>query len=277
MIDDVTNFAIRIEKVPEFSRSRWTGFDTRWISPCPHSLDAESALFDGRLHPRPIPQVVDRGVNLLLWNVWFCPVENPPFIGAGCNAVPATDAPVVVHHDDAVGFLPGGVDRADFHARGVLTLLALNRKVGEPFLRYEVRVVVMVRVLEIDQISPPQAEDSDPVELRIIAGVVVFLYTGIDAPSAANASRKLKAIAPKGFGDCFLSADLEFSPVFFQVPPLEVCDDAPLVFFRHLVEMLLKKVLDFFLRTGREKRKRKAGQNHERKISDKLPSGVMLT
>jgi hypothetical protein len=150
------------------------------------------------------------------------------------------------------------VDRTDFHAGGILTLLALNRKIDISFLRYDVRIVVMFRVFKIDQISPFQPEDSDPMELRVIAGVVVFFHAGVDAPSAAYASGKLKAIAPKGFGNCFLGTDLKFSPVFFQVSPLEVCDDPFLFFFRHLVEMLLEKILDFFLRAGREKRKRKA-------------------
>jgi len=191
LIDDVTDFASGIEKVPEFPRSRWAGFHTRWISSCPHPLDAEGALFDRALHPWSVSEVVDRGVDLLLRNVWLRPVENSPFVRARCNAVSAPYAPVVVHHDDPIWFLPGGVDGADFHAGWILTLLALNRKVDIPFLRYQVRIVVMFRVFEIDQVSPFQLENSDPLELRVMAGVVVFLHAGIDTPSAADTSGKL--------------------------------------------------------------------------------------
>jgi hypothetical protein len=141
--------------------------------------------------------------------------------------------------------------------------LALNRKIDIPFLRHDVRIVVMFRVFEIDQISPFQPENSDPMELRVMAGVVIFFYAGIDTPSAADTPRKLKAIAPKSLGNSFLGADLKFSPVFFQISPFEACNDPFLFFFRHLVEMLLEKVFDFFLRAGSEKRKRKARQGGE--------------
>jgi hypothetical protein len=141
--------------------------------------------------------------------------------------------------------------------------LALNRKIDIPFLRYDVRIVVMFRVFEIDQVSPFQLQNSDPLELRVMAGVVVFLHAGIDTPSAADTSGKLKAITPKGFGDRFLGTDLKFSPVFFQISPLEVCNDPFLFVFRHLMEMFLEKVLGFFLRAGSEKRKRKARQAGE--------------
>jgi len=98
--------------------------------------------------------------------------------------------------------------------RRVLALLTLNREVDESLLRDDFGVVIMVRVLEIDQVSPFQPKDRDPLELRVMPGLIVFFHTGIDAPSAADTSRKFKTIPPKGVGKGFLGADLKFPAVF---------------------------------------------------------------
>jgi hypothetical protein len=74
---------------------------------------------------------MDRGIYFFFWNVRFCPIEDSPFIRAGCNAVPATHTPIVIHHDNAVRFLPGGMDRTYLHTGRVLTLLALDREIDE--------------------------------------------------------------------------------------------------------------------------------------------------
>jgi hypothetical protein len=86
---------------------------------------------------------MDGRVDLLSWNVWLRPVENPPFIRTGCDAVSAADAPVVINHDDTVRFLPSGVDRTHLHTRRVLTLLTLNGKIDKSLFRNEIRIVIM--------------------------------------------------------------------------------------------------------------------------------------
>ncbi len=178
--------------------------------PLSHPLDTKGTLIHGALHPRPVSKVVDRGIDLLFRDVGFCPVEDPSFIRTGCNAVPAADAPVVIHHHKPIRFLPGGMDRTYLHTGRVLTVLALDRQIDEPFLRNLGRIIVMFGVLEIDQASPLEPEDPDPVELMLRSGVVIFFYTGVDAPSAPDAPGKIEAISPEGIRKGLLRADLEF-------------------------------------------------------------------
>jgi hypothetical protein len=82
------------------------------------------------------------------------------------------------------------MDRTYLHTGRILTLLTLNREIDESFFWDQIRVIIMFRVFEIDQVSSLEPENPDPVELRIMARMVVFLHTGIDASSAANTSGK---------------------------------------------------------------------------------------
>jgi hypothetical protein len=131
-------------------------------------LDTKGALFYSTLHSGPVSKVVDRRVYLFFGNVWFCPIKDSSLIRACCDAVPATDAPVVIHHDDTVRFLPGGMDRTYLHTRRILTLLALNGEIDESFFWNQVRVIVMFRVFKIDQVSSFESENPDPLELGVV-------------------------------------------------------------------------------------------------------------
>jgi hypothetical protein len=182
---------------------------------------------------------VDRWIYLFFWNVWLCPVEDSPFIRARGNAVPAPDAPVIIHHHNPIWFLPGGVDRANFYTGRLLTLLTLDGKIDESLLGNDFGVIVMVRVFKIDQISSLEPENPDPLKLRIMARVIILFHTGINASPAANTSGKLEAVCPKGIGNSFLGADLKFSPVFLQVSLLQFFNDTFLFFWCHFPKMLL--------------------------------------
>jgi hypothetical protein len=182
---------------------------------------------------------VDRGIDLLFGNVWLCPVEDPPFIGAGCDAVPATDAPVVIHHHNSIRLLPCGMDRAYLYTGRILTLLTLNRKIDESFFWNQIRGIIMFRVFEIDQVSSLEPENPDPLKLRVMARMIVFFHAGIDTSPAANASRKLQTVSPESFGNGFLRADLKFPSIFLQVPLLQLRNDAFLIFFGHFLKMFL--------------------------------------
>jgi hypothetical protein len=76
------------------------------------------------------------------------------------------------------------------------------------------RIVVMLGVFKIDKVSSLKPENSDPMELRFISGIIIFFYTGIDASSAADAPGEFKTVAPEGIGEGFLCADLKFLSVF---------------------------------------------------------------
>jgi hypothetical protein len=216
-VDDITHFAVWIEKIAEFPRSCGTGFHTGRIFSVSHPLDTKGAFFHGALHSGSVSKIVDRGIDLLFWNVWLRPVEDPPLVGAGCDAVPAADAPVIIDHDDTIRFLPGGVDWTYFHAGGLLTLLTLDGKIDESFFGNQVRVIVMLRVLKIDQISSLESENPNPLKLRVVARVIIFFHTGVDASSTANTSGKFEPVCPKRIGNRFLGADLKFSSIFLLV------------------------------------------------------------
>jgi hypothetical protein len=256
-VDDVTHFAIRIEKIPKFSCSGGTGFHTSWVSSISHPLDTEGALVHGTFHSGAVSQVVDRGIYLLSWNIWLCPVEDSPFIRARCNAVPAPDAPIIIYHHNPIRFLPGGVDRTNFDAGRLLTLLTLNGKIDESLFGNDFRVVVMVRIFKIDQVSSLEPENPDPLKLRIMARVIIFLDTSINASPAANTPGKLQAVRPKGIWNSLLGADLKFSPIFLQVSLFQFFNDTFLFFWCHLPKVLLQKILGLLLGAGRKEGKRK--------------------
>jgi len=105
------------------------------------------------------------------------------------------------------------MNRTSLHAGWILTLLTLDGDMDESFLRDCFGIIVMLGVFEIDQASPLEPGDPDPVELAIVSGVVILLCTGIDASSAADTPGKLQPITPEGFGKGFLIADLKLLPV----------------------------------------------------------------
>ncbi len=78
---------------------------------------------------------MDRRVYLFSGKIWLGPVEDPPFIRTGSDAISATNAPVVIHDDDPIRFLPGGMNRAHLHTWRILTLLALNGEIDESLFR----------------------------------------------------------------------------------------------------------------------------------------------
>jgi len=220
-------------------------------------LDTEGAFFHSALHSGPVSEIVDRRVYLFFGNVWFCPVEDPSFIRTCGDAVPATDAPVVIHHDNPVRFLPRGMDRTYLHTGRILTLLTLNGEIDESFFWNQIRVIIMFRVFEIDKVSSLEPENPDPLELRIMARMIIFFHTGIDTSPAANASRKFKTVSPEGIRNGLFCTDLEFSTIFLQVSLFEFCNDTFLFFLGHFAEMFLQKVLRFLLGARGEERKRK--------------------
>ncbi len=131
-------------------------------------MNTKGAFFHSTFHSGSVAEVVDGRIDLLLGKVWLCPIENPPFVRTGGNAIPAADAPVVIHDDDPVRFLPGRMDRTNFYAGRILTVLALNGKINESLFRDQVGIVIVLRIFEIDEIPSLEPEDPDPLKLRIV-------------------------------------------------------------------------------------------------------------
>ena len=74
--------------------------------------------------------------------------------------------------------------------------MALDGHIEEPFLRDQRGIVIMFRVFQIDEVSPLEPENPDPLELRSVAGVVVLFDTRINTSPAADAPGKFKTIPP---------------------------------------------------------------------------------
>ena len=79
--------------------------------------------------------------------------EIAEFPGAGrtdFRTVAAADAPVVINNHNAVFFLPGGLDRANFDAGWVFALLTLHRHVIIIFVSGLVLRIIVDGALQID-------------------------------------------------------------------------------------------------------------------------------
>lgn len=132
----------------------------------------------------------------------------------------------------------------------------------------------MLGVFEVDQVPSLEPENPDPLELRFVAGMIVFFDTGIDASSAADTPGKFKTVTPQGIRESILGADLKFFSIFLIVPLLQLGNDLLFLFGRHLAKMLLQEILGFFLGARRKDRKRSTCQRCQRKITEKLPSRI---
>src|SRR5574337_1899357 len=127
-------------------------------------------------------------------------------IGAGCHAVPAADAPIIVDDDDAVRLFPGGLGGTSPDTGGVLALLALDGHVEIILFRDQLRIIVLFRFFEVDPLlALLEAQHADPVYLRVL-GLVVLFDARIHASSAADAAGQIEAVPEEHPGKRLLIA-----------------------------------------------------------------------
>src|SRR5581483_8504101 len=107
------------------------------------------ALLDDALRARPVAEEMLDRVDLVGAEARLPPVEAARAVGARRHAAATADAPVGVDRHDAVGLLPGRLDRARLDAGRVLALLAGDGEVELVRARL-VLLVVGVAVLEVD-------------------------------------------------------------------------------------------------------------------------------
>ena len=149
------------------------------------------------MRARPIAQIVRVRVELLGRNPGLGPVEVPRPVGAGCHAVAAADAPVVIDDDDAIRLLPGRRGRAGFHALRVLALLTGDRKIGLPFgghLLVDVEGIAVLEIDSTDHVLALELENADPLDLGVTR-LVVLRDTAVDAAPATDAAADIQAVA----------------------------------------------------------------------------------
>jgi hypothetical protein len=100
--DEFADFLLRIIQITKDPGSGRTDLDTSGIEACLDSVMTEVAFLDDR----------NQGVNI------------PRIVRTGGKAVFATDASVLVNHNDPIFPLPSRLNRAVDHTRGVITLIA---------------------------------------------------------------------------------------------------------------------------------------------------------
>jgi hypothetical protein len=149
VFEDVTDLAVFIQKISEFSGSDRTGFHTGRIPAISNPLDAECAFLDYSLVARPVTEKMSVGIDIFSRQLDFPPIEIARSIGTSGHAAAAADTPIVIDDDNAIRLGPGSSDRAAFHTNGISALLALDWEVKMPFIRYFLVVVIHVSVYEI--------------------------------------------------------------------------------------------------------------------------------
>jgi hypothetical protein len=167
------------------------------------------------------------------------------------------------------------MNRTYLHTRWVLTVLALDGHIDEPRLRNLFRIVIVFGILQIDQGALLEPDDPNPVELRILTGIVIFIGAGIDASSASDTAREVQTIAPEGVGERFLRADCKFLAVFLLVSLFPFGNHSFLFVCGHLAKMLLKKIFLLLLR-ARKERERNPCQGSQGKVTKQFSPGDLF-
>src|SRR5262249_46072350 len=186
------DLAVGIEEIAKDARAGGAGLHARGIPPLARALDAERALLDHATLPQAIAEIVLVWVHLVGGHHGLAPVEAARVVGAGGDAVAAADAPVVVHHHDAVRLHPRRLHRADVHARRVLAVEALRADVEVAGRGHLVGKVVL-GVAEVD--LPLLVL----VDANILDGglpvLIVLLHAAADAVHVAAALRDVEGVA----------------------------------------------------------------------------------
>src|SRR5512143_537170 len=213
----IANLAVRVEQITELPRTNRTGFHASRVSAVSRPLDAEGALLHDSLITRPVAQVVRLRIDLLRLSVRLRPVKMASTVGTGGHAVPAADAPVIIDDDDAVRLLPGGLRRAGANAGRIFALLTLNGHIKVIGFGNQGRIVILVRLLEVDPLLPLlETEHRYPVYLRVL-GLVILIHAGIFAPSATDAAREVETVAEENARDCLLITHHDRFFIFFSI------------------------------------------------------------
>ena len=88
--------------------------------------------------------------------------------------------------------------------------------------------------------------------MRILTRIVIFIGTGINAPSTSDTARQVQTIAPEGVRECFLRADCKFLAVFLLISLFPFGNKSFLLVRGHLAKMLLEEIFLFLFRARKE-------------------------
>lgn len=228
---------MRVEEVAEDARAGGACFGACGQLSFAGALDTEGAFFHDAFGAFAVAEVVLFGVFGVVGDLWFVPVEASGPVGACGLAVAASDAPVVVDYDDAIGFFPGGADGADFDAGGVFALEALGAHVEVSF-GGDLVVKCSIAVFDVE-FAILQLEDADVLHVGALVEVV-FFHAGFDAIHIALAFGDIEGVAVEdAFGRGF-GADGGFGSPVLCAERLEACDGLFFFFVAHEAVVFLE-------------------------------------
>ena len=144
------DLTVRIKEVAENAGSCRADFQTGRVLSFTSSMQTKSAFLYHTLRPDSIAQVTLVGIDLIWLQFGFLEIEPSCIVGTGGHAVTTANAPVVIDHDNTVGFLPGGFDWAGLGAGGFTTLMTLDRHV-ELVLVGHLMVVIGRALFQVDR------------------------------------------------------------------------------------------------------------------------------
>src|SRR3974377_954141 len=87
VLDDVANLAVGVEDIAELPGAHRADLDASGVAAFAAALDAEGALLDDALWPRPVAEVVGVGVQFVCRNRRLNPVEVACAVRARSHAV----------------------------------------------------------------------------------------------------------------------------------------------------------------------------------------------
>ncbi len=189
-----------------------TGFQARRQFTAARSMQAVRALLDHADRADAIAQIALVRIHFLRWHFGLLPIEASSVIGTGGLTISTADAPVVVHDNDAVFFLPCRFDGADIDAGRRVALLTLDRQIEFTFLRHDSRV--RRRAIFHLRGARWHLEDTD-VRLIGCSIVVVLVMAGLDALAVSVADTQIDRVDELGARDRTVVRDHDVDTVLF--------------------------------------------------------------
>ena len=240
VFEHVADLGGGIIEIPKDARAGGTCLQTGWQAAIPRAVQAEGAFLHHALRTDAVAEVALVWINLCGGDLRLLPVEAAGVIRTRGLAVAAADAPVVIHDDDSVFFLPGGLDRADIDAGRMLALLALHGHVVFVRLR-DGMVVVDVAFLEVHR-AFRHLKDADVALVRG-AVMIVLQMACLGAFAAAVADGKIERVAKFYAFLRLWVADGHIGSVLFFGLLGEAGDDGGDFVFAELLVVLLQELI----------------------------------
>src|SRR5664280_1966869 len=125
------------------------------------------------------------GIYFICRDMRFSPVKVSGSVRTGCHTISAAYAPVIINNYNSIRLLPGGFYRTNLSTLGIPALLTLYRNIKISFFSNKIRIIMNIRMCEVNAFFLFHLQNLDIMNLRI-PGLIIFFYTGIYASSAVS-------------------------------------------------------------------------------------------